>query len=188
MKILYFIFIFGFLLSENTFATQHQNDVAKDSTSYSTEIEIFKNRYNNYLRILSSSNVPTISTYRRYYIERIYNQKGDENLLYPANDIIQFKAPVKLTMSYFVHFENYQINDVDIISITIYDSGYSIIYHEYIQDVIIDYYNLNINTTNLENSIMEQLIKRNIKIEHTNNRRYDEMKIQLFYHRQYEAK
>lgn len=102
-----------------------------------------------------------------------------------TSDIISYDAPVNLLMSYFVYFKDYQIVEVNIFDVKIYDSGFTIIYDEYDEEIKINYFKLDLDSRALEEIIKKQLITRDIKLEHEGEKRYDKIKLQEFYHREY---
>lgn len=189
MKKVLIVLIFGVMQLDTVYAFQDASSENADTTRITPhEIKKFEQRYNNYLKALDRSNVSSISTYRRYSIKSISDQRNDDILLHPTNDIISYDAPVNLLMSYFVHFEDYQIVEVDVFDVKIYDSGFTIIYDENDGEIAVNYFKLDLDSKALEAVIKEQLLSRDIKLEHEGEKRYDEIKLQVFYHREYKIK
>lgn len=183
MKYTLLFLLLGFLSSETTYAQQSSTSPIPDSISVD-KVEEFKERYDNYLGLLDRGAVSSFSTFRNYYIQSTSSQYKDDRVLYPSDNFFKIDIPAYFLMSYILSFKNDRLVDVSIVDITILDTGFTVIYNEEEGEKSKNYYNLDINKKALEERLFDQLSSREIEIKHQNDKDYEDIKLQIFYHQE----
>jgi hypothetical protein len=146
--------------------------------------EEFKYRYDHYLGVLDRLAVNQFSTFRRYNIRSTADERDDDYLLYPPRNFFQLNIPAYFVMAYFVRFVDYQVEGVEIYYITVFDTGFTVIYNELKGENDTDYYGLDISKGELEKQLLELLRSRDIKLSHRDDRYEKEIILQIGYHQE----
>lgn len=149
-----------------------------------SKLEEYKQRYDLYLSSLDRLAVSEHATLRRHYIVSTSDKYKDDRVLDPPTDFFQINIPAYFVMSYFVHFEDYNIVDVELFYLKVFDSGFTVIYHMHEGEKHIDYYGLNIDKGILEKQLLDVLKSREIKLRHHDDRYEKEIVLQVGYHQE----
>ena len=177
LTFLIFVTAYGPLLGMQTMGPMEQSDTVSTNKN-----KKFQHRYENYLGALDRGAASSYSTIRQFDIS--FNSNEEFLLLYPSDNFFKNDIPAYFIMSYFIHFEYYKIVNVNISNITVYDTGFTIIYDEYQGKKEIDYYRLDINREMMEMKLLKQLTSRGIELKHQNDHNYEKIRLQIFYHQE----
>lgn len=177
--------LFAIIFCMPVFGMQVQNDInssSEDSSLAEDKVEKFRQRYNNYLSSLDMGAVSEASSLREHSIS--FESLDEVKLLHPTKNFFKLDIPGYLLLTYFLSFKDNDIVEVNIKDITIYDSGFTVIYNEDEGEKSKNYYGIKLNIKAIEEKLLHQLVSRKSELDFQNNQNYKDVELLIFYNQE----